>query len=92
VPGSRKRAFSHGNIDEELVPAHRHKHIRMLAKGDCKYCKGERYSDPKRTALGDVSPNLQRSTVRKSSIIGCKECNVHLCKEGSCFDRYHGSI
>jgi hypothetical protein len=90
--GTRKRHFSHGNIDESLIPAERHQKLRMTWRGDCKACQGERYGERRRVVLGETSANIQSFGKRSTVYFGCKQCNVHLCKEGPCFDRYHGAV
>jgi hypothetical protein len=84
-------SFSYGNIDESLVPEYRHMRYRILYKTDCIYCKGERYGNPprKKVALSEVARDLNRQSIRKSTIIDYLECNIGLCKEGPCFDRYY---
>ena len=90
--GTRKRRFSGMSGNDILIPQHRHTRCRMSWQGECKCCKGERLGDRilKRPALGQISHNLRRRTQRRRTIMGCQECNIHLCKEGPCFDRYHG--
>lgn len=57
---------------------------------DCGVCKGG-VIEPKRprTVLGEISGNKQKTKPRKRSTYGCSTCNIALCKEGQCFNKYH---
>ena len=90
--GTRKRRFLGMSGNNILILQYRHTRYRMLQQGECKCCKGERLGDRilKRPALGQISHNLRRRTQRRRTIIGYQECNIHLYKEGPCFNRYHG--
>lgn len=89
----RKRSVGQVNCEADLVPVHRHSWIRMSYRSKCKCCQGVRFGDQppqKRVPLSEIARNLGRITARRTSIIGCQQCNVHLCVKGPCFDRYHG--
>lgn len=88
----RKRKIS-GPFGPPILEApNEHHHVKLLTRRDCAACKGIRFSDrpPKRVALGEIAANAHRKSVRKTSIWGCKECDVALCKKSSCFAIYHG--
>lgn len=88
-----KRLFPHTDSESFQVPLHHHSHVKMPTRKDCTACKGGQHSDRplKRVALSEVASNLGRSSNRRTSHWGCKECKVALCREGSCFERYHGN-
>jgi hypothetical protein len=92
-PAQRKRANIGTNYDGFTTPAHRHSKEHRGVRGDCRNCKGERHGETprKRVVLGQISPNLSEKRPRKTSVYGCRECNIPLCKEGLCFDQYHSN-
>jgi hypothetical protein len=87
----RKRGFSHMNAEAFEVPVHRHEHVKIPTKKDCAACKGVRFSDnpPKRVALAEIARNRHRSSTRRTSWYGCKQCNVAICRKSDCWDVYH---
>ena len=50
----------------------------------------------KRQVLGELSPNQVTNLVgkgcRKSTMFGCRVCDYPLCKDSTCFDRFHSNI
>jgi hypothetical protein len=86
-----KRLFSHTNLEGFQVLAYRHSHIRMPTRKDYATCKGGRlFKRPlKRVPLAKIASNRGRSSKRRTSHWGCKECKVALCQEGSYFENYH---
>ena len=91
VLGKRKRTETHTDIKEFIIPVHQHQWEHRGRRGDCVFCKGERHGDPprKRIPLQQIASNLGRNSCRRTSVFGCKECQVPLCRKGSCFDSYH---
>jgi hypothetical protein len=86
-----KRQLAHSQRDYLKIPIHRHTQVKMPTRKDCAACKGSRYGDnpPKRVALAEVAANQRRSSKRKSSSYGCKQCSVNLCNNSICFSRYY---
>ena len=68
-------------------------HIRVLRarKQDCIGCSliGQVRKPEKRKALGEISANQGPRKRPRSTIYGCKACDIPLCKEGPCWDEYH---
>jgi hypothetical protein len=87
----RKRTFSHIDSEDFQVPISRHSHVRLPTRKDCAACKGGRFYDRamKRVALAEIAANSGRSSKRRTTHWGYKECKVALCIEGSCFESYH---
>ena len=73
------------------IPHHR---VKRRARKDCAACKGYTYwNRPQRgPPLALKRANQKQEITRRSTIYGCKECDVALCRKGSCFDRYHDNI
>lgn len=80
-----------------------HVQVRRQESQECQECrKSKRQRNHrkqsktrKRTALGEVSGNVRRSQqlLRPArSIYGLKVCDVALCKEGPCFEKYHQNL
>ena len=69
------------------VPIAKHRLVSRERKGrgDCAVCK----RGVKRRVLGELDGNKRGCEYRKSTTYGCKECDVPLCKEGTCFDTFH---
>jgi hypothetical protein len=86
-----KKVFPHSTRDYLEVPVHQHQHVKMPTRKNCAACKGARYRDnpPRRVALAKLAANQRRSSIRRSSTYGCKQCGVNLCRNSSCFARYH---
>jgi hypothetical protein len=91
-PGPQKRRFSHSNYDDSEVPITNHHHAKRLTRSDCMACKGGTYWERplRRSPLAQISANQKGHSKRRNTFYGCTECNVALCKEGPCFNRYHG--
>jgi hypothetical protein len=84
-----------GRISEAAnqVPARLHKMVKMSTRRECVSYKGLRFTDrpKKRVALGEIAANQGRESSRHLSFYGCKECDVHLCKQRPCFGVFHGN-
>ena len=82
-----------GQISEEAtqLPVRLHEQVKLEKPGKCVCCKGLRYGDRprKRVALAQIATNQRRESSRHQSIYGCKQCDVHLCKDRGCFDVFH---
>ena len=87
----RKRSYAGINMESYKVPVHQHRQIKMATRSNCVACKGGRHHDrpPKRVALAELAVQNGRTSTRVTSSYGCKECHVHLCRKGSCWERYH---
>ena len=68
-----------------------HTQVKLSKKGLCVYCKGLRYGDrpKKRVALAQIASNQGRESLTHQSFYGCKECDIHLCRNRGCFDVFH---
>ena len=86
-----KRRISQINQEAVQTPVQSHEQVKMARKGKCVCCKGLRYGDRprKRVALSKIAANQSRDSSRHDSIYGCKQCDVHLCKERGCFEVFH---
>jgi hypothetical protein len=86
-----KRRISHLSQGASQAPVQSHEQVKMARKGICVCCQGLRYGDMprKRVALGQIAANQGRDSSRHDSIYGCKQCDVHLCRERGCFDVFH---
>jgi Transposase IS4 len=87
----KKRRISVINPDATQEPVSSHTPVKMVKKGLCVSCKGLRFRDrpQKRVALVEIAANSKRPSSRHESRYGCKQCDVHLCKERGCFDVFH---
>lgn len=90
----RKRSASTSMSPILGLPTKEHTLERRAYAQDCVVCKKEGVSRAvKRRVLGELStnvlPNTTGSGCRKSSRFGCKICNIPLCKDSTCFARYH---
>jgi hypothetical protein len=86
-----KRRISRISQGADQVPARSHEQVKLGKKGMCVYCKGLRLRDrpKKRVALAQIASNQGRKSSTHQSFYGCKECDVHLCKNRGCFDVFH---
>jgi hypothetical protein len=86
-----KRRISHISQGAEEVSKELHTQVKLSKKGLCVYCKGLRYGDrpKKRVALAQIASNQGRESLTHQSFYGCKECDVHLCRNRGCFDVFH---
>ena len=89
--GPRKRRFSYSNYDDSEVSITYHHHTKRPTRSDCMACKGGTYCERplRRSPLAQISANQKGHSKRRNTFYGCTECNVALCKEGLCFNRYH---
>ena len=87
----KKRRISVINQDATQEPVSSHMLVKMVKRGLCVNCKGLRFRDrpQKRVALAEIAANSRRDSLRHDSWYGCKQCDVHLCKERGCFDVFH---
>ena len=70
------------------------KHVRVHRQRDedCRGCSligRVREPSKKRKVLGELSTNPSPPKRARSSVYGCKVCDVSLCKEGPCWKAYH---
>jgi hypothetical protein len=86
-----KRRISQISQGADQVPLGSHELVKMAKRGYCVACKGLRYGDRprKRVALAEIASNMGRKSTNHSSSSGCRQCDVHLCKDNSCFERFH---
>jgi hypothetical protein len=72
-------------------PINSYELIRMSKRGYYIACKGLRFGDRprKRVAMSKIASNMGRESTNHLSFSGCKQCNVHLCKYNSYFERFH---
>jgi hypothetical protein len=87
----KKRRISVISQDATEEPVSSHMLVKMVKRGLCVNCKGLRFRDrpQKRVALAEIAANSGRNSSRHDSWYGCKQCDVHLCKERGCFDIFH---
>jgi hypothetical protein len=73
------------------VPLKSHEQVKMGKRGYCVACKGLRFGDrpQKRVALGIIAFNSGCKSSNRSSSSGCKQCDVFLCNNNSCFEVFH---
>jgi hypothetical protein len=67
------------------VPVEHHKLIHKGKVSDCVICK----RGGKRVPLAVLDGNKRGCEKRKRSVYGCRQCDVSLYKEGTCFNRFH---
>ena len=90
----RKRVSTGTVVPDTTVPVEQHTIKRLKAQLDCVVCRKEGLSRAvRRKVLGELSVNMpgnfKGSGCRKGTIFSCKECNIALCKEGTCFARFY---
>jgi hypothetical protein len=87
----KKRVFPYTDSDAIEVPLYQHQHVKIPTRKDYAACKGVRHQDRplKRAALSEITANLGGKSEQRTSIYSCKQYKVALCREGSCFERYH---
>ena len=77
------------NIDTEAL----HNLTRREIQQDCVVCKGdikkELHTEKQRRVLGEISVNAKRNRQRKCTVFGCDICDTPLCKESTCWERFH---
>jgi hypothetical protein len=73
------------------VPMGAHEQVKLSKNGRCVCCKGLRFTDrpKKRVALAQIGANQGRESLTHYTFFGCKQCDVHLCKERGCFGVFH---
>jgi hypothetical protein len=89
----RKMVVLHANPLRFAAPE-QHFQVLRSRKQDCMGCAltGQVRKPEKRKALGEITANQGSRKRPRSSIYGCKACDVPLCKEGPCWDEYHNSL
>jgi hypothetical protein len=87
----RKRRIGRISQEASQVSIESHELVKMGKKGRCVSYKGLRFRDRplKRVALSQIAANQGRDSSRHDSIFGCKQCDVHLCKDRGCFEVFH---
>jgi hypothetical protein len=87
-----KRRISH--LEPPSLPlALEHTRIRREREQDCKGCTfagQSREPSKKRKALEEISTNQRPQKRARATVYGCKACDIPLCKEGPCWEAYHG--
>ena len=83
-----KRKWSYQTYVTEPVESEE-PHVRDVLErnGECKGCKN---SGKMRQILGERDPNSEQFQRPKRTRYGCQVCEVSLCKEGSCWEVFHG--
>ena len=73
------------------MPVRSHEQVKLSKIGKCMCCKGLRFADrpKKRVALAQIAANQGRESSRHDTFYGCKQCDVHLCKNQGCFHVFH---
>jgi hypothetical protein len=70
-----------------------HSRVLQERKNDCQGCslvEQSRKPSQKRRALGEISTNQRPRKRPRSTVYGCGVCDTPLCKEGPCWEAYHG--
>lgn len=88
---SPKRRISIISQGADQEPVQSHKLVKTGKRGECVNCKGLRFTDRprKRQALSEIAVNHGRESSIHQSRYGCKQCDVSLCNNKSCFDIFH---
>ena len=86
-----KRRISRISEGADQVPLQSHEQVKMGKRGYCVACKGLRFGDrpQKRVPLGVFASNSGRKSSNHMSSSGCKQCDVFICKDNSCFEVFH---
>jgi Transposase IS4 len=86
-----KRRISRISEGADQVPLRSHEQVKMGKRGWCVACRGLRFGDrpQKRVALSEIASNSRRKSTNRQSRFGCKQCDVFLCKDISCFEVFH---
>jgi hypothetical protein len=86
-----KRRIGKISQGSEDIPRSLHQRVHMGKKGWCVNCEGLRATDrpKKRVALAQIAANERRQSSHHSTRFGCKQCDVFLCKKGSCWAVFH---
>jgi hypothetical protein len=73
------------------VPVESYELVKLSKVGYYICYRGLRFGDQpkKRVVLAQITANQYREISRYESIYGCKQCNIHLCKNRNCFDVFH---
>jgi hypothetical protein len=70
---------------EYEVPIEVYKLVPRGKRGNYAVCK----RGVKRVVLGELNSNKRGCEYRKRTVYGCRECDIPLCKEGPCFNKFH---
>jgi hypothetical protein len=86
-----KRRISRISEGADQVPLGSHEQVKMGKRGYCVACKGLRFGDrpQRRVPLSVIASNSGRKSTNHSSSSGCKQCDVFLCNNNSCFEVFH---
>jgi hypothetical protein len=86
-----KRGISYISQGAGDVPPSTYEQVKLGKRGRCMNCRGLRLTDrpKKRVALARIASNQGRESTRHDTFYGCKQCDVYLCKNRSCFDVFH---
>jgi hypothetical protein len=86
-----KRRISQISQGAGQVPLGLHELVKMGKRGWCVACKGLRFGDRprKRIALREIASNMGRKSTNHQSSFGCKQCDIPLCNNNSCFVSFH---
>jgi hypothetical protein len=86
-----KRTISYISQGASDIPPSTHTQVKLSKRGRCMNYRGLRYTDrpKKRVALAQIASNQGRESTRHDTFYGCKQCDVYLCKNRSCFDVFH---
>jgi len=86
-----KRRISRISQGANRIPVSSHKLVNLSRRGICVCYKGLRFKDRprKRITLAQIASNQGRESSTYESVYGCKQCDVHLCKDRDCFDVFH---
>jgi hypothetical protein len=65
--------------------------VKIGSRKDCVYCKGLRHKDrpQKRVVLAEIAANKRQESKRTCTSFGCKQCDVAICRNSSCWEIYH---
>ena len=86
-----KQRISRISEGADQAPSQAHEQVKMAKRGWCVACRGLRFGDrpQKRVALSEIVSNLDRKSTNRQSHYGCKQCDVFICKDNSCFESFH---
>jgi hypothetical protein len=86
-----KRRISRISKGTDQVPLGSHEQVKMGKRGYCVACKGLRFGDrpQRRVPLSVIASNSGRKSSNHMSSSGCKQCDVFLCNNNSCFEVFH---
>jgi hypothetical protein len=92
---SKRKSVAIASIEPDLhSPLDSHSIVRRAYKQECVVCKREGIPKEKRQrVLRELSTNIRSNSVakgcRKTTNFGCNICDIPLCKDSTCFNRFH---